>query len=92
MAKKRRRVVIPPGQSLETWPGPKHQTVFAKSLPSQAILEKEAQRLAVQLGPDHHKVRLLRKQLSDLRNGTVSKGMPKAPVPAKPAGRDRSDA
>lgn len=68
-----KRRFVEPGTELLTWKVPKHETVLIKGGLNRAALERDAQRLASELGPDHPRVKMLRQQLDDLAKGHVVK-------------------
>lgn len=64
----------PDENKLLLWEGPEHQTRFIKKPINVSILKKQAQRLSIELGPDNHRVRILKKQIYDMENGRVKRG------------------
>ena len=55
------------------WAGPIHETRFLRQPLNVAALKHDAVRLSIELGPDHVRVRTIRKQIADIEEGIVKR-------------------
>ena len=53
----------PPSTSLVNFPGPKYQV--KRGTISMSALKEQARQLAVELGPDHERVKRMRREIAD---------------------------